>query len=237
MHMLRDGTPVRVSAVAAHLGVGVSTAHRIMAMLVFHGFAIQDEQRRYLPGPALGAPVLMAKDVDLVRGLATPILEDLAAKTGETVNLTLRVGPHARVLLVAGTNGRVEMDRSGAVLPAHATAAGRVALAGVSAEHLEHLFRGPVAERAGSSLSDSDFDFLARELNRTRARGYAISRDEAVEGIGAVAFPVSGATTRTITVAVLTATERLDLLLADHAKMAAISRAAATLGEQLTVED
>lgn len=237
MHMLRDGTPIRVSAVAAQLGVGVSTAHRIMAMLVFHGFAVQDEQRRYLPGPALGAPVLMSKDVDQLRRLANPILEQLAVQTGETVNLTLRVGPHARVLLVAGTTGRVEMDRSGSVIPAHATAAGRVALAGVSEDQLDHLFRGPAAERAGAALNDRAFTLLVKELNRTRARGYALSRDEAVEGIGAVAFPVSGATMRTITIAVLTPTERLDALLADEERMTAIRTAATALGERLRVED
>lgn len=237
MHMLRDGTPVRISAVAQNLGIGVSTAHRIMAMLVFHGFAVQDSQRRYLPGPALGAPVLMAKDVDLVRQVAVPILEKLATQTGETANLTLRVGPHARVLLVANNGGEVEMDRSGAVIPAHATAAGRVALAGVSEEHLEHLFRGPVAERAGAALNDRAFSELVKELNRTRTRGFAVSRDEAIEGIGAVAFPASAATMRTITIAVLTPTERLDALIADRTRMAAIREAAVALGEQLTVED
>lgn len=237
MHMLRDGTPVRVSAVARDLGIGVSTVHRIMSMLVFHGFAVQDAQRRYLPGPALGAPVLMARDVDHLRRVASPVLEELATATDETVNLTLRVGPHARVLLVAGANGRVEMDRSGAVIPAHATAAGRAALATVSVEQLEHLFRGPAAERAGAALDEDAFGELVRELNRTRMRNYALSRDEAVKGIGAVALPVSGATTRTITIAVLTPTKRLESLIADDEKMAAIRKAAATLGEQLNVED
>ncbi len=237
MHMLRDGTPIRVSAVAQSLGIGVSTAHRIMAMLVFHGFAVQDDHRRYLPGPALGAPVLMAKDVDLVRHVAAPILEQLAAQTGETANLSLRVGPHTRVLLAVTNSGRVEMDRSGAVLPAHATAAGRVALAGASEDHLEHLFRGPAAARAGVELDADAFRALVKELNRTRIRGYAISRDEAVQGIGAVAFPASAATMRTITIAVLTPTSRLDELIADAVRMSAIKDAAKTLGDRLNVED
>ncbi|MFC7644982.1 helix-turn-helix domain-containing protein [Streptosporangium lutulentum] len=44
---------VRVADVADHLGVARSTAHRVLAMLVFHGFAIQDARRIYRPGPAL----------------------------------------------------------------------------------------------------------------------------------------------------------------------------------------
>ncbi|MFV0434004.1 MAG: IclR family transcriptional regulator [Leucobacter sp.] len=237
IHMLRDGTPVRVSAVAKNLGIGVSTAHRIMAMLVFHGFAVQDSQRRYLPGPALGAPVLMSRDVDFLLEVASPILEQLSEDLGETVNLTLRVGPHARVLLAVGTHGRIEMDRSGAVLPAHATAAGRAALAGVSVEQLEHLFRGPAAERAATALDDAAFDELVRELNRTRTRGYALSLESAVKGVSAVAMLVASARRRTITIAVIMPSEALDRLIGDEEKMRAIEQAAALLGERLQLED
>lgn len=237
IHMLRDGNPLRVSTVARSLGIGVSTAHRIMAMLMFHGFAVQDSQRRYLPGPALGAPVLMAKDMDLLRQVAGPIIEDLAKQVGEIVNLTLRVGPHARVLLVVGVQARTELDQSGAVLPAYSTAAGLVALAGASREQLEHLFRGPAAERASTALDDEAFEELVREVNRTRARGYAVSREAAVKGVSAVAMLAATARVRMITIAVLTPSERFDALLQDEERMNAIRRAAALLGEQLKIED
>ena len=237
IHMLRDGNPIRVSNVAKELHIGVSTAHRIMAMLVFHGFAVQDAKRQYLPGPALGAPVLMSRDVDQLRQIAEPIIERLAAEVGETVNLTLRVGPHARVLLAVGTNGRAEMDRSGAVLPAYTTAAGRAALVGVSAEQLEHLFRGPAAERASTALDDEAFGSLVRELNRTKTRGFALSREDAVKGVSAVALPTSYTGTRSITIAVLTPAARFEALLADANRMDQIARAATLLGDQLQVED
>ncbi|MBO1806556.1 IclR family transcriptional regulator [Leucobacter ruminantium] len=237
IHILRDGNPIRVSTVARDLGIGVSTAHRIMAMLVFHGFAVQGSKRQYLPGPALGAPVLMAKDVDQLRQAAGPIIEQLAATVGETVNLTLRVGPHARVLLAVGTNGRTEFDRSGAVLPAYATAAGRASLTGVSQEQLEHLFRGPAAERASTELDEEAFAELERELNRTRIRGFAISLESAVKGVSAVALPVASAKTRTITIAVLTPSEAIEDLIHDEARMGAIREAAQLLGERLEVED
>lgn len=41
--------------VADRLGVARSTAHRILAMLVFEGFAVQDRHKVYRPGPALQA--------------------------------------------------------------------------------------------------------------------------------------------------------------------------------------
>ena len=237
MHMLRDGTPLRISDAAKELDIGVSTVHRIVAMLVYHGFAVQDEARRYIAGPALGAPVLMSRDVDALLRLAAPVLDSLSQSIGSTVNLTLRVGPHSRVLLVAGAGERTEMDRSGAVHPAHATAAGRASLAGVSIEQLEHLFRGPAAGRTGGHLDESDFNDLVRELHRTKMRGYAVSRSEAVKGIGAVAMPVAAATTRSITLAVLTAIAELDDLIADRASIQLIAEASRSLGNQLNLDD
>lgn len=233
LHMLRDGGPVRISVVARDLDIAVSTAHRIMSMLVFHGFAVQDDQRRYLPGPALSAPVLATQDVDRLIRTAGPVIERLAEDVGETANLTTRVGPHIRVLMAAGTHGRAEMDRSGAVLAAHSTAAGRASLAMLSGEQLEHLFRGPAAERNSSQLDDRGFADLRRELALTRAREYALSRVEAVERLSAVAVPVPASSTRAVAVALLTTERRLDPLLRDRDRMRALYRAAEEIAARL----
>lgn len=177
----------------------------------------------------------MARDVSDLELAAAPILATLAERTGETVNLTLRVGPHARVLMAVGTHGRLSMDRSGAVIPAYTTAAGRAALAGLNREQLERLFRSPAAERAAAWLDEAAFEELVKELNRTRSRGYALSRGAAVQGIGAVALPISigGARPISTTIAVLTETDRLDALLADEVRMAAIRDAVDALSSAL----
>lgn len=51
--------PMRVSDVATKLDIAVSTAHRLLAMLVYRGFAEQLPDRRYGPGAGLmPVPVL-----------------------------------------------------------------------------------------------------------------------------------------------------------------------------------
>jgi DNA-binding IclR family transcriptional regulator len=55
LQLLRDSGQARVSDVAGELGIARSTAHRLLAMLVYRDFAIQAEDRSYLPGPALSA--------------------------------------------------------------------------------------------------------------------------------------------------------------------------------------
>ena len=51
--MLQAGGPMRLSDVACELDIAVSTAHRMLAALVYRGFAEQLPDRRYGPGLAL----------------------------------------------------------------------------------------------------------------------------------------------------------------------------------------
>lgn len=55
VRLLHELDELRVMDVADRLGVARSTAHRILAMLVFEGFAAQDRHKVYRPGPALQA--------------------------------------------------------------------------------------------------------------------------------------------------------------------------------------
>ena len=55
------------------LGIAPSTAHRLLAMLVYRGFAVQDEKRMYHPGPAMGAgPAERGLDPRVHRPLPAP---------------------------------------------------------------------------------------------------------------------------------------------------------------------
>ena len=51
--MLQLEGGLTVSEVAERLGVARSTAHRLLAMLVYRDFAVQDEDRSYRAGPVL----------------------------------------------------------------------------------------------------------------------------------------------------------------------------------------
>ncbi len=55
LQMLRDVGGLRLKDAAEELGIAPSTAHRLLAMLVYRGFAVQDERRMYHPGSAMGA--------------------------------------------------------------------------------------------------------------------------------------------------------------------------------------
>src|SRR5215472_9746005 len=81
---------LRLSEASEALGVAPSTAHRLLAMLAFHGFVRPAGDRGgYVAGPALAEVARGAvREADL-RRLARPLLRDLAAGTGETAHLSL----------------------------------------------------------------------------------------------------------------------------------------------------
>lgn len=98
LELLRDFGTLRLSDVAVELRVSRSTAHRLLAMLVYRGFAEQDASRRYIPGPALGAaPAGMSWTAELRRRVL-PQLQQLSGQLDETVNLMVRAGTQVRFL-------------------------------------------------------------------------------------------------------------------------------------------
>lgn len=192
LSILRDEGAVRITDVASKLDVAYSTAHRLMSMLTYRGFALQDDSRRYVAGPALGAPVIGSSWTKTLREVTRPSLELLCSRLDETVNLTVRVGIHARVLMTIEATSVLRIgDRAGTVLPAHTTAGGRALLAYEPLDQLERLYRGKGAQLAGSYLPDPEFEELLAELERTRKRGYATCREEAQIGVAALAVPLS----------------------------------------------
>ena len=130
---------MRVTDVAARLGVSVSTAHRLLGMLVYRDFAEQLPDRRYGAGPVLrGGPVQQAS-VAALREVALPHLRGLVDALGETANVMVLAGPDVRfvatvecdhVLRVGDRTGRVaagapQLRRQGGAGPLGDRGAGR----------------------------------------------------------------------------------------------------------------
>ena len=191
IHMLRDHGEVRLRPAAEELGVAESTVHRIMAMLVFHGFARQEDSRAYVPGYALGAAPVRVAWTKALRDISVPHIETLAARTGETVNIAVRVGTKIRFLWSCeGSKVLRIVNRTGVVIPAIKAAGGRVILASLPEDAVRRLYQGPVAQAQGDALSDREFEAFIRELRLHQRNGYATANQETEIGVTAIAMPV-----------------------------------------------
>jgi DNA-binding IclR family transcriptional regulator len=175
---------------AAH-ALTKTTAHRLLSALESEGLVGRDAQTgSYRLGPAalaLGLDALQSHDL---RARARPLLERLAAETGETA--TLEVLHDGMVLILDEVAGPHVLSSSGHVgtrWPLHATSTGKVLLA-FQPVALAALAR-PLARHTRSTITD--MTALARELARVRERGYAIVVGELEEGFNAVAVPVRDA--------------------------------------------
>lgn len=184
---LRDVGSLRLSDAASELGVAPSTAHRLLSMLIYRGFAVQDESKRYVPGPSLGIGPAGISWTNQLRRIAAPHLELLAARTRETVSLTIRVGAKVRFLsTVEGDNILRVGDRQGMVLPATLASGGKAMLAELDDSMLEQLFRSSNAGIGGDELDPLAFGTLGRELETIRRNGFAANPEGTEQGVSAV---------------------------------------------------
>lgn len=199
LQMLRDVGALRLKDVAEELGTAPSTAHRLLAMLVYRGFAVQDEKRIYHPGPAMGVGPAQHGWTRELADVCRPHMDALATSTGETVNLLIRVGSQVRFLCSAETDSTLRVgDRQGQVLPAERTAGGRILLAGLPPQTLEQLYlrspEGPDVDPAPTSASGHDmdrrlapreFEAFRAELEAARAVGFAVNVEQTEAGVAA----------------------------------------------------
>lgn len=213
IQILRDTGELRVSDAASELDIAASTAHRLLAMLVYRGFAVQDDSRAYAPGPALGAAPSNVPWTRTLRDLAQPHMELLADRLNETVNLMFRVGGKVRFLASAEAANVLRVgDRTGTVLDARHASGGKALLAEIDRGGLERLYRSRAAELAGEHMADKEFARLQRELDDVRNRGYAINREETETGVCAIGASLRDSNARAVaafTVAIPAARQQL----------------------------
>jgi DNA-binding IclR family transcriptional regulator len=192
LHLLRDQGSITVSEAASTLDVGVSTAHRLLAMLVFRDFASHDDGRVYRAGPALGISVGPGQRVALLRRAMQVPLDRLRDLTGETANLSVRVGSFARIVAAAESAQALHVgNQVGTLLPAHLSAAGKAELACLPREEVIALLSS-APETADASPIDATT--VLAELKTVRARGYAVNDGKAEPGISAVGVPLRSQT-------------------------------------------
>ena len=182
---------IRLSEAATYLNVATSTAHRIMAMLVWRGFVRQDPRTKaYGPGPALtNVAFSVLRKMDLP-ALAQPILKEVALATRETSHLGMLEGSRIRFLAVSEPDVAVRVaSRLGKDLPAHCTSTGKALLAELTPEQFRELYP---REKLEGVTPDSvrTRSQLEEQLAAIRERGYAVNHEESEEGVGSVAVAV-----------------------------------------------
>ena len=190
-HFGADRPVITLAELTAASGLNKPTVHRLMTSFVEAGWVHRDAAGAYrvrMPVFAVGAAALAEFDL---RTEARPALEELAARFGDTAFLMVPADAGAvcidrveggKPLVVAGIG-------IGTVLPWHAAAA-PVVMAAVDPTIRERALAGELT--AFTAATYVDRDGFAAHLAAVRDAGIAISRDDYLGGVSAVAAPVLG---------------------------------------------
>jgi IclR family transcriptional regulator, acetate operon repressor len=191
LHLFRDRrTEIGVVSVAKELDLTLSTAHRLIRVLIAEGYLRQNEatDRYYLGSSA----VLLGQAAQQTLGLdsAAPLLQKLRDETGESVNLGILTGIHATVALRAESPQALRFSqRPGDRIRLHATSIGKAILA----------FNDQLLETYLEQMSDwvrptpktiAKPAALRKELGVIRTRGWSKDDEESVLGVRCVGAPV-----------------------------------------------
>ena len=226
--------PPPATAIASRLSLTPSSAHRLLAQLADAGLVVREPgSRGYRPSARLAA---FARDVLLgapAHAERHAILEGLAARIGETCNLTMldrgrvvyldRVESHWPLRLHLAPGSRV---------PVHCTASGKLFLATLPKARRAALLRAlPLERHAPATIVDAAA--LERELEALRRRDLGIDAEEFIVGLVAVAVPVRDRRGRVAAAVAVHAPAARMPLAAALGHVGAMREAAAAIGAML----
>jgi DNA-binding IclR family transcriptional regulator len=192
LELLVSRDAVSVGDLSVELGVGASTAHRLLAMLVFHGYAERTAGSRYRVGPAFGGLVH-----DAVLGQSTPphlqvMMERVSESCGETVQVGALVG--AEVLYSGAIESPAVLrvsSRERSRRPAHGTSLGRALLGDLEPAELAALYPSEELPALPSGASYTRTR-LVEVLDADRRRGWSENHGDVEQGVTSLAVAVSG---------------------------------------------
>ncbi|HYM49470.1 MAG TPA: IclR family transcriptional regulator [Candidatus Limnocylindrales bacterium] len=198
LDLLAAGREMGVTDLARRLEVHKSTAFRLLATLEARGLVEQNpltEKYRLGYGLVRLAGAVVA-EFDLSRS-ARAILEDLAERTNETVNLAVLQGDQVvNIDQITAAHLVVNVNWVGKQTPLHCTSNGKVLLAHADAAQRDRILAGPLRRFTPRTITDRHT--LERQLKRVLEDGYAFTLEELEVGLNAVAAPVKGAEGRVV---------------------------------------
>jgi DNA-binding IclR family transcriptional regulator len=189
-----EASELSLVEISALMDSNPSSTFRLLATLEAYNYVEQNpDNRKYHLGLMclrLGNIVLDQNDI---REQAIPVLSALRDQFKETVHLARLLDAEVVYieklvsLLPIGILGTQPGERA----PAHCTALGKVMLAYQPEAHVRQLYADePLTRRTSHTITN--IDTLIEELEKTRARGYALDCQEHDLGIKCVAIPIWG---------------------------------------------
>ena len=173
-----------------------SMVTRLMATMACEGFVLQHPvSRAYTIGPQAFSVGNVYGPLTIFGEIARPIMQDLAISSGHACALGIRADDVFTILIIIDSPPSTPVHitlKVGSRRPLHGGSIGKVLLADMSPERVrEILGSGPLVKSTPFTIDS--IDQLAVELDEIRRTGIAVSRQEAIVGVGSVAAGITNA--------------------------------------------
>lgn len=192
LHTIADSSAgLGVSDLAKQLKIGKSTVHGIASSLEALGVLVRDPvDKRFNIGYALLELGRKAYGRIEWREIARLPMERLMEKVGETIFLGIMNGDHITILDVVESHHEMKITSPpGTRLPLLAGATGKVFLSQLDEKKAREILQ-KVALMRFTPKSVTDPKVFLKQVEETRARGYAIDDEEYLIGVRAIAAPI-----------------------------------------------
>jgi DNA-binding IclR family transcriptional regulator len=178
-----------VTQIARELRLSKSKASRLVSALLLEGFVVQTPDRRYRLGLRLLDLGEIAARSHALYGPMLSALIRVHQATGESTHLAVLDGIEVVHLERLRSDHLMQLT-SGVWYhsPVHATSTGKVLLAFAPPATVDRAIAAGLPRL--TPLTVTDPKRLRTELERVRADGYAVCREEFVDGISSVSVPV-----------------------------------------------
>ncbi|MFS0575702.1 IclR family transcriptional regulator [Sporosarcina sp. 179-K 3D1 HS] len=181
---------LRVVDIAGELNIAKSTAHRLLSTLASEGFVYKDPQSNHY---SLGVSVLALTNIvnsqlPIVKE-ATPILNALTEKTGESSHLAIREGHEVIYLQKIENEYSVHVTTHiGRRNPVHCTSTGQAILAFETDEVVDEILSGPLVKFTEHTITEPQQ--LRDKLKEVRRLGYVIDHQGFENNVISIGAPI-----------------------------------------------
>ena len=189
----RDHKSFGVTDLARRTMLLPSDVHRILAGLRASGYVDQDpETRKYRLGFGLLRLGLTALQQNEFRDKAQPVLMRLSQQIGTSIHLGVLDERELEVILIDHIETSTEnifRGHLGTAVQLHCTAMGKAILANLDRPTVSQVLeRTAIARNTRRTITD--IAVLKRQLERVHSQGYALDRDECIEGACCIGSPL-----------------------------------------------
>lgn len=194
-----DQIELGVTEIACEIGLGKSTTHRILNILVENGMLKKNSvAKKYMIGPELYFLGSMYLISDALLEAATPVIKTINNFTGEVVNLSIFEKCYAIIVMREESKHELRWSRHvGSVLPAHSSSMGKAFLSELTEAEIDSLYPVEELPQITTKTIRSKME-LKKELEQIRRDGISVDNEGTVEWIMGIATLIRNASGKAV---------------------------------------